>query len=291
MSIWKLIKGIFTKDANGEKSMNEGNDTLNLSASPNLEATVGEVPDGPSTMSTTSAQRQIEQQAKMASMATIPGQIKNRDLEKRPMAQFAGNYEQPPVGNAYSPQQMMRQPQMQQRNVQQPQYSPDYGAVGHMYPQQQMPPPQPYYPPQQMPPQQPYYTQQAPQMSNEYGAAFAEVIATSNNEYECWIDLPGIDTDKLGVVVRENALHVTGERKLHSEVMGTKKGKRGTKALAVQSSVPNYLLNKFNFTFPFVKPVDEDNIQAEYVNGQLHIILAILSSAKGVKVNVNFKPI
>lgn len=272
--------------------MIDNEDTLNLSPTPNLADKVGFDPNGPASMSTSSAQQQIMQQAQMASSHTIPGQVKprqqnmtaaRRQLERQPMAQYA-DYQQPPVSHVH-PSQMVQQQPVQPPPA--PQYSPDYGAVGHMYPQQpmyqapmyQQPVPQPMY-------QQP--VQSSPmQMNDGFGAPFAELYATSNNEYECWIDLPGISTDSLNVMVRENTLHVSGERKLHSDGSGqSKKGKRSAKVVAVQSSVPNYLLNKFNFSFPFGKPVDEDDITAEYINGQLHVILNILSSAKGVKVNV-----
>lgn len=290
--MFKWLKQIFK--SNGDQKMEEENDTLNLSPTPNMADKVGYSVNGsgPAAMSSNSAQQQIMQQAQMASMKSIPGQIQNtphhrpqgvrRQLERQPMAQYA-NYEQPPVQRMAPSQMVAPQHTMHQEQPmmsQQPYYPPmQQPPVQPQYYQQ------PYYPPMQQPPmQQPQMPPQ--QMTDSFGAPFAEIYVTSANEYECWIDLPSIDTSKLGVVVRENTLHVTCERKLHSDSTVSKKGKKATKVVAVQSSVPNYLMGKCKFSWPFGKPVDEDTIKAEYVNGQLHVVLAILSSAKGVKVSV-----
>lgn len=241
-------------------------------------------PDGAPVMSVKAAQEQVEMASRQFSKHLIPGQVAPtaspnvRRLEQQPMAQYDSYQQMPPV-RRMAPSQMMQQV---------PQAPPPVQPQPMQYQQQPMMPAQPYYPPPQYyPPQQIPY--QAPQqgMSDGFGAPFSEIYVTSNNEYECWIDLPGMDKDSLTVRVFHNALEVSGTRRLRSESNPSgKRGKRSLKIIAVNSSVPRYLLDKFKYTFPFIKPVDEDNISAEYVDGQLHVVISVLSSEKGVKVAV-----
>lgn len=261
-------------------------DTLMLSDTPagNDKILNDDNPDGAPVMSVKSAQEQVEMASRQFSKHLIPGQVAPtaspnvRRLEQQPMAQYDSYQQMPPV-RRMAPSQMMQQV---------PQAPPPVQPQPMQYQQQPMMPAQPYYPPPQYyPPQQIPY--QAPQqgMSDGFGAPFSEIYVTSNNEYECWIDLPGMDKDSLTVRVFHNALEVSGTRRLRSESNPSgKRGKRSLKIIAVNSSVPRYLLDKFKYTFPFIKPVDEDNISAEYVDGQLHVVISVLSSEKGVKVAV-----
>ena len=123
-------------------------------------------------------------------------------------------------------------------------------------------------------------------MSDGFGAPFSEMYVTSDQVYECYIDLPGVPQSDLKVRVVQNSLEVSGVRKLHSDSPAAGKKNKRVKVLAAQSSVPAYLLNHFKFTFPFAKPVDEDNVKAKLENGQLHVTINILSSEKGVSVAV-----
>ena len=269
--------------SNGERM--EDN-TLMLSDTPagNDKILNDDNPDGAPVMSVNAAQEQVEMASRQFSKHLIPGQVAPtaspnvRRLEQQPMAQYDSYQQMPPV-RRMAPSQMMQQV---------PQAPPPVQPQPMQYQQQPMMPAQPYYPPPQYyPPQQIPY--QAPQqgMSDGFGAPFSEIYVTSNNEYECWIDLPGMDKDSLTVRVFHNALEVSGTRRLRSESNPSgKRGKRSLKIIAVNSSVPRYLLDKFKYTFPFIKPVDEDNISAEYVDGQLHVVISVLSSEKGVKVAV-----
>ena len=267
---------------------------------------VGDVPNGEPTMSNSEAARQIQEAAELANkspLGIIPGQI-NRKQPQRPVPRQQGpvaqynNYQQPPVNNVQrvAPAQMVAQPLPQ---PQAPQPIPQQPVPP---PQQYYPQPQQYYPPQGYPqqgyPQQPYYqpqmpmpqmqpVPQAPQMSDGFGAPFSEMYVTSDQAYECYIDLPGVNPSDIKVKVVQNSLEVSGVRKLHSESPAAGKKNKRIKVLAAQSSVPSYLLNHFKFTFPFAKPVDEDNVKATVENGQLHVTIAILSSAKGVNVSVS----
>lgn len=269
--------------SNGERMED---DTLMLSDTPAGNDTIlnDDNPDGAPVMSVNAAQEQVEMASRQFSKHLIPGQVAPtaspnvRRLEQQPMAQYDSYQQMPPV-RRMAPSQMMQQV---------PQAPPPVQPQPMQYQQQPMMPAQPYYPPPQYyPPQQIPY--QAPQqgMSDGFGAPFSEIYVTSNNEYECWIDLPGMDKDSLTVRVFHNALEVSGTRRLRSESNPSgKRGKRSLKIIAVNSSVPRYLLDKFKYTFPFIKPVDEDNISAEYVDGQLHVVISVLSSEKGVKVAV-----
>ncbi len=269
--------------SNGERMED---DTLMLSDTPagNDKILNDDNPDGAPVMSVKAAQEQVEMASRQFSKHLIPGQVAPtaspnvRRLEQQPMAQYDSYQQMPPV-RRMAPSQMMQQV---------PQAPPPVQPQPMQYQQQPMMPAQPYYPPPQYyPPQQIPY--QAPQqgMSDGFGAPFSEIYVTSNNEYECWIDLPGMDKDSLTVRVFHNALEVSGTRRLRSESNPSgKRGKRSLKIIAVNSSVPRYLLDKFKYTFPFIKPVDEDNISAEYVDGQLHVVISVLSSEKGVKVAV-----
>lgn len=268
---------------------------------------VGDVPNGEPTMSNSEAARQIQEAAELANkspLGIIPGQV-NRKQPQRPVPRQQGpvaqynNYQQPPVNNVQrvAPAQMVAQP------LPQPQ------APQPMPPQPQPMPQQPYYPPQQQYyppqgypqqgyPQQPYYPQQpmpmpmqpapqAPQMNDGFGAPFSEMYVTNEQNYECYIDLPGVNPNDIKVRVVQNSLEVSGVRKLHSEAPAAGKKNKRIKVLAAQSSVPAYLLNHFKFVFPFAKPVDEDNVKGVVENGQLHVTIAILSSEKGVNVAIN----
>ncbi len=265
---------------------------------------VCDVPNGAPTMSNNEAARQVQEMAEMANrnaLGVIPGQV-NRKQPQRPAPRQQGpvaqynNYQQPPVNQVQrvAPTQMVAQPlpqqpqqtvppppQPQPQYYQQPYYQPQpqqYPPAGYYYPQQQ---PMPMQPMQQMPP-----VQQAPQMSDGFGAPFSEMYVTSDQVYECYIDLPGVPQSDLKVRVVQNSLEVSGVRKLHSDAPSVGKKNKRIKVLAAQSSVPAYLLNHFKFTFPFAKPVDEDNVKAVLENGQLHVTINILSSEKGVNVAV-----
>ena len=264
---------------------------------------VGDVPNGEPTMSNNEATRQVQEMAEMANknaLGVIPGQVnrkQQRQLQRHngPVAQY-NNYQQPPVNHVQrvAPAQMVAQPLPQQ--TQQPvpppsQPQPQYYQQQYYQPQQQQYPPAGYYYPQQQPmPMQPMQqmqpVQQAPQMTDGFGAPFSEMYVTSDQVYECYIDLPGVVPSDLKVRVVQNSLEVSGVRKLHSDSPSAGKKNKRIKVLAAQSSVPAYLLNRFKFTFPFAKPVDEDNVKAVLENGQLHVTINILSSEKGVNVAV-----
>ena len=264
---------------------------------------VGDVPNGEPTMSNNEATRQVQEMAEMANrnaIGVIPGQInrkQQRQLQRHngPVAQY-NNYQQPPVNHVQrvAPAQMVAQPlpqQPQQPVPPPPQPQPQYYQQQYYQPQQQQYPPAGYYYPQQQPmPMQPMQqmqpVQQAPQMSDSFGAPFSEMYVTSDQVYECYIDLPGVVPSDLKVRVVQNSLEVSGVRKLHSDSPSAGKKNKRIKVLAAQSSVPAYLLNRFKFTFPFAKPVDEDNVKAVLENGQLHVTINILSSEKGVNVAV-----
>lgn len=263
---------------------------------------ISDVPNGEPTMSNSEAARQIQEAAELANknpLGIIPGQV-NRKQQQRPVPRQNGpvaqynNYQQPPVNQVQrvAPAQMVAQPLPQQ--PQQPQQplpppQPQYYQYPQyaQQPQPQVPPPGYYYPQQQPMPMQPMQpVPQAPQMSDNFGAPFSEMYVTSDQVYECYIDLPGVPQSDLKVRVVQNSLEVSGVRRLHSEAPAAGKKNKRIKVLAAQSSVPAYLLNHFKFTFPFAKPVDEDNVKAVLENGQLHVTINILSSEKGVNVNI-----
>lgn len=263
---------------------------------------ISDVPNGEPTMSNSEAARQIQEAAELANknpLVIIPGQV-NRKQQQRPVPRQNGpvaqynNYQQPPVNQVQrvAPAQMVAQPLPQQ--PQQPQQplpppQPQYYQYPQyaQQPQPQVPPSGYYYPQQQPMPMQPMQpVPQAPQMSDNFGAPFSEMYVTSDQVYECYIDLPGVPQSDLKVRVVQNSLEVSGVRRLHSEAPAAGKKNKRIKVLAAQSSVPAYLLNHFKFTFPFAKPVDEDNVKAVLENGQLHVTINILSSEKGVNVNI-----
>lgn len=254
--------------------------------------TISDTPNGESTMSIGEASRQIQEAAAMANrsaLGVIPNQV-NHNPRRRPVpsqqgpvAQYSA-YQQPPVNQVQrvAPSQMV---------------APGVGYPQRPAPTAQYYPSQPYYQQQQWQSggYAPYYPQQpqmqqppsmAPAMSDGFGAPFSEMYVTNDKTYECYVDLPGVNPGDIKVRVVQNSLEVSGVRKLHSESPTAGKKNRRVKVVAAQSSVPSYLLNHFKFTFPFGKPVDEDDVKAVVENGQLHVTIAILSSEKGVNVNV-----
>lgn len=295
--MFNFIKKIF----NGGKNMVNDEPSIAMSGQ-----SVGDVPNGEPTMSNTEASRQVQEMAEMANrnaLGVIPGQVNRKQPQRQvprqngPVAQY-NNYQQPPVNQVQrvAPAQMVAQPLPQQPQQPvppppQPQPQPQYYQQPYYQPQQQQYPPAGYYYPQQQPiPMQPMQqmqpVQQAPQMTDGFGAPFSEMYVTSDQVYECYIDLPGVPQSDLKVRVVQNSLEVSGVRKLHSDAPSAGKKNKRIKVLAAQSSVPAYLLNHFKFTFPFAKPVDEDNVKAVLENGQLHVTINILSSEKGVNVAV-----
>lgn len=228
--------------------------------------------------------------ARTNAQITIPGQVNTA----RPR--------QAPRGRA--PRRIAPPPQPQQ-----PQYAPQFAP---QYQQQQFAQPQPQYAPPEPQPaydmqyaqqaymqQQNAYYQQQPQASEgsiefvppQFGEPYYEMIVY-NGKYHFFMDLPGVKPGPaLQVRYINMNLVITGERQLKANLMNPKgkgKGNKGKKPeFDAMVSIPPFV-QKFNYSFNFPRPVDQESFKSELVDGVLHIEMDILgvNGPGGVAINI-----
>lgn len=198
-----------------------------------------------------------------------PGQIPRKQrppqqMQQRPMQQPQRQY----------PQQQPQQPPPEWNQWQQPQgYPPQQNYPQQGYPQQQ----------QQPPPQQPFTPTQMPRKPYPIYEQY-----TVDNEYHLEIDLPGIDEGSLTMEYADSILVVGGYREAATEKLKRIKNKKTDMTVSDSTSyIPQHLLGKFTFDFPFKKLIDESAILAEYNGGVLHITLP--HRVKGDKISIGLK--
>lgn len=264
----------------------ENNSTLIFTGEPDMNTAIGF--DGQNRMSPNmiAANSQINNDIKVA--AAVGAQVKqSRQPSMAPSAPMQ------------QPRQMPPQPMAPQQPPQQAYVNP--------YAARQQPPQQPYYqqaqqqPYYQQPPQHPYYQQPPqPQYPGNYAQPgeppiddqtpepYHEMMLV-NDVYHLYVDLPGVKKQGLGVRYVNSEIEVTGQRVSMVDVWRNKlKGNKGKKPVfESQSTVPDYLLGKFKFSFYFPLPVDEQTVKAELEESALlHVSMKLRASAGGVTVSV-----
>ena len=173
-------------------------------------------------------------------------------------------------------QQTRNQPPMQQyqppyNNQPQPNFAPPNAPNG--------------YPPQYAP--QPQYAQtqtfQQPAPTQPPKKPYpAHEIYVLNNAYHIQVDLPGIDETSMNIEVIDSNLIISG----HRDLSALKSRSIGDITDAV-STIPQFLVGDFSFSFSFKKMIDESNVSAEYNSGVLHVTLP--HRIKGDKVTIGLK--
>lgn len=251
----------------------------------------------------------------LADTFVIPGQVNGR----RPNMPNNPNMGYPPGGY---PQQNMGYPQ---QNMGYPQQNMGYQQPNMGYPQAAMPPnqfqyaqPRPQLTPQQMQMlqmqqqqrmQQQQIMQQGqgqgqgqtpqtqPQPQEQAQAQHVQVTSgepnyemiLANNTYHFYVDLPGVDKNSVDVQYFNGAVRITGVRELQSNLIKkTLKGEKGKRpVLETKVSIPEYLTGKFEFSFDFPLPIDEDSVKGSFKDGVLHVTMELrASTTRGVKVAI-----
>ncbi len=109
---------------------------------------------------------------------------------------------------------------------------------------------------------------------------YTETIVVGGN-YHFFIDLPGVEPDKIGTTYFNMNLVITGTRKLQAYKMFPKtkgrgkKGKNDSVEYDAMVTVPPQA-EQFSYTFEFPRPIDKDNIRSGYENGVYHVIMPIV---------------
>lgn len=163
-------------------------------------------------------------------------------------------------------QQIMQQQRMQQQQIQQGQGQPQATQAQ----------------------QQPQEQAQAQHVQVTNGEPFYEMIL-ANNTYHFYVDLPGVDKNSVDVQYFNGAVRITGVRELQSNLIKkTLKGEKGKRpVLETKVSIPEYLTGKFEFSFDFPLPIDEDSVKGSFKDGVLHVTMELrASTTRGVKVAI-----
>jgi HSP20 family protein len=101
-------------------------------------------------------------------------------------------------------------------------------------------------------------------------------VYEDDNHVELRLEVPGIEEKDLDISIQDNVLNVRGERKLE-------KGEKEENFLRQERSY-----GKFSRSFTLPNSVDTEHVNANYVNGVLHIRLGKRAEAKPKQIKVNF---
>lgn len=99
-------------------------------------------------------------------------------------------------------------------------------------------------------------------------------IVDNKDNVELTFELPGIDKNEINVLVRDNVLTVSGERKMKNEVKEDG---------YVRSEIRN---GKFSRSFNLGDNIDVEKVAADYKDGLLHIKLDKKEEAKPKEIQV-----
>jgi HSP20 family protein len=99
-----------------------------------------------------------------------------------------------------------------------------------------------------------------------------------DSNLELRLEVPGVDEKDLEISIRENVLTVKGERKLENNEK-SENFVRQERAYG-----------KFSRSFTLPSSVDPEHVDANYVNGVLHVWLSKRADARPKQIRVNFGP-
>ncbi len=86
-------------------------------------------------------------------------------------------------------------------------------------------------------------------------------VSESDIEYEMLVELPGVDPGDVNLEMQEGRLEISGEKKINELVEGVKSVRDERQS------------GEFKRAFEFSKLVEPDQIQAEFKNGLLKVVL------------------
>jgi HSP20 family protein len=96
------------------------------------------------------------------------------------------------------------------------------------------------------------------------------------NSLELRLEVPGVDEKDLEISLQDNVLTVKGERKLENN-------EKGENFVRQERAY-----GKFSRSFTLPSSVDPEHVNANYVNGVLHIRLGKRAEARPKQIKVNF---
>ncbi|MBN2292853.1 MAG: Hsp20/alpha crystallin family protein [Pirellulales bacterium] len=99
-------------------------------------------------------------------------------------------------------------------------------------------------------------------------------VAETEKTYEVNVDLPGVNSEDIGVEVRDSSLWISGER--HDE-----KKEKGKKYHRIE-----HRYGSFQRSIPLGEAVDAEHIVAQYKNGVLKISIPKTESAAPKKIPI-----
>lgn len=179
-----------------------------------------------------------------------------------------------------------------QRPGARPQQDQSYKAREQRAQQPQQRPQQPSHQPQQ----RPQKTQQATEQSSQTQQVKVQTstedlvppteMAMVDGEYHVFVDLAGVSKEELKILYDNGTLKIEGKRDsaidaLRKELKSSKNRKNIKEAT---TSVPSFLMGKFQYKYYFKRLIDETNISAKYTNGVLHVILPHRNKGEQVKI-------
>jgi len=203
----------------------------------------------------------------------VPGYVKpgaKRPPQAPPQAPPQGN-------NTRQPRQPQQSQQPQQQQQQQPQIYPPQAFYQQQYTQPL--PPQGYppqnYPQQNYPPLQAMQPQQVPVQTAREDLVPPTEMILMNGEYHIFVDLAGVSKADLNIVYDNGTLKITGKRESAVDILKKQlKTGKGRKTIKESSTtVPEFLMGKFQYKYSFKRLIDESNVTAKYTDGILHVTL------------------
>lgn len=96
-------------------------------------------------------------------------------------------------------------------------------------------------------------------------------IVDQGEKYQMTFELPGMDKDKIKLVVKDNTLTISGERDIKTE-------SKGSNFIRTEMTA-----GKFSRSFDLGDNIDSERVSADYVNGLLFVNLEKKEKAKKVE--------
>ena len=100
-------------------------------------------------------------------------------------------------------------------------------------------------------------------------------IVDKGNRFDLTFELPGMDKGDIKILVKDNVLTVSGERKVQSEIKDD---------TFVRTEISS---GSFSRSFNLGDSIDNDKVTADYRNGLLHVNLEKKEHVKPKEINVN----
>ncbi len=99
-------------------------------------------------------------------------------------------------------------------------------------------------------------------------------LEQNENDYRLYIEMPGVSKEDIQIEVEEGLLKVSGEKKNHADEK-------------LENLNRERCYGKFSRAFRLGRGIDSDNIQVEFSNGLLQIILPRLSENRKRSIAIN----